>query len=107
MHTDATLSTLDHLTTVFGTLFRRFAEQTAVFPTQELPREAAARVRRRAHQAMGETSSSAPPAPDKKIKKLNLSTYKLHAMGDYVSTIRNLGTIDSYSTQAVSAHLFY
>ncbi|KAF8501973.1 hypothetical protein JB92DRAFT_2658525, partial [Gautieria morchelliformis] len=34
------------------------------------------------------------------IKKLNLSTYKLHAMGDYVNTIRHLGTIDSYSTQA-------
>lgn len=35
-------------------------------------------------------------------KKLNLNTYKFHALGDYVRTIRMLGTTDSYSTQPVS-----
>lgn len=36
-----------------------------------------------------------------KVKILNLFTYKLHALGDYVRTIRLFGTTDSYSTQIV------
>jgi hypothetical protein len=38
---------------------------------------------------------------DPKVKKLNLSTYKWHALGDYVNTIRRYGTTDNYSTQTV------
>jgi hypothetical protein len=41
-----------------------------------------------------------------KVKNLNLSTYKLHALGDYVRTIRLFGTTDSYSTQIVSVLFF-
>lgn len=37
-----------------------------------------------------------------KVEILNLFTYKLHALGDYVRTIRAFGTTDSYSTQIVS-----
>lgn len=39
-------------------------------------------------------------------KTLNLNTYKDHALGDYVETIRHYGTVDSYSTESVSTHLF-
>jgi hypothetical protein len=39
-------------------------------------------------------------------KTLNLNTYKFHALGDYTSTIRQYGTTDSYSTEAVRAHHF-
>ena len=35
-------------------------------------------------------------------KKFNLNTYKAHLLGDYASTIRRLGTTDSYSTVIVS-----
>ncbi|KAJ3530549.1 hypothetical protein NMY22_g8529 [Coprinellus aureogranulatus] len=35
----------------------------------------------------------------RKAKTLNLKTYKWHALGDVVSTIRLFGTTDSYSTQ--------
>lgn len=45
-----------------------------------------------------------PPLAPKvgaKVKSLNLCTYKLHALGDYVQTIRLFGTTDSYSTQIV------
>jgi hypothetical protein len=38
----------------------------------------------------------------KKSRLLNLSTYKLHALGDYVDAIRRYGTSDNYSTQTVS-----
>ena len=108
MHTDTTLDNLDELTTIFGILLRQFSSQTATsFATYELPREAAAQARRRAKAATvsaanhsGERSIGPLPA-DKRVKRLNLSTYKLHAMGDYVSTIRRYGTTDSFSTQAV------
>jgi hypothetical protein len=42
-------------------------------------------------------SRSAAPQP----KTLNLNTYKIHALGNYVSTIREFGTTDSYSTEMV------
>lgn len=32
---------------------------------------------------------------------MNLNTYKVHALGDYVETIRRYGTTDSYSTESV------
>lgn len=40
--------------------------------------------------------SSKPP------RQFSLSTYKIHALGDYVDTIRRYGTTDSYSTRLVS-----
>lgn len=49
------------------------------------------------------TPNVIPPLPKlpAKVKTLNLFTYKLHALGDYVRTIRLFGTTDSYSTQIV------
>ena len=35
-------------------------------------------------------------------RKLNLNTYKDHSLGDYVESIRQNGTVDSYSTESVS-----
>jgi hypothetical protein len=69
----------------------------------ELPKEAAARGRRMTGQ---KGTAAKPPAVPKtpgpsRKKTLNLETYKLHAMGDYVNTIRAYGTVDSYSTQSV------
>lgn len=44
----------------------------------------------------------------KLCKTLNLNTYKDHALGDYVETIRRIGTTDSYSTESVSQiHFVY
>jgi hypothetical protein len=37
----------------------------------------------------------------RRLKTLNLNTYKWHALGDYADTIRNFGTTDSYSTEPV------
>jgi hypothetical protein len=55
LHTDSTLNLLEQLTTQFGTLLRRFVKDTEKsFSTTELPRETAARGRRRlAAQAKG------------------------------------------------------
>jgi hypothetical protein len=47
-------------------------------------------------------SSPAKSATGRRFKKFNLNTYKHHALGDYVETIRRFGTTDSYSTEPVS-----
>lgn len=54
-------------------------------------------------KATPEQSQDAPlPRQPKKKKSFNLRTYKLHALGDYVASIRRFGTTDSYSTEPVS-----
>lgn len=45
-------------------------------------------------------------AAGKLRKTLNLKTYKDHALGDYVETIRRNGTTDSYSTETASPRPF-
>jgi hypothetical protein len=68
----------------------------------------------RANQS-GSSSSAQPSVPEipvgltgrsynsttRRLKSLNLNTYKLHALGDYTATIRRYGTTDSYSTEPV------
>jgi len=86
LHTDSTLGLLETVTREFGRLMRQFRDKTSdEFDTVDLPRETGTR--------RGGARS----------KKLNLNTYKFHALGDYVTTIRLFGTTDSYSTQLVGS----
>lgn len=129
MHTDTTLKIMDAITGSLGKDLRKFSETTcAAYNTKELKREAEARKRRAAakqkkkgHSAatgnpplpasdqpdgnsrQGILSEEAPASKDQplKLKKFSLNTYKLHALGDYPSTIREYGTTDSYSTEVV------
>lgn len=114
IHTDRTLSLLESTTTILGRELRKFRDFTcSLFQTVELPRETAARLRRQTRKAaqvpisgsscLGSQNSQ---PPKRKGKIFNLLTYKLHALGDYVRTIRLDGTTDSYSTQIVSTFLF-
>jgi hypothetical protein len=113
MHTDSTLASFEKATTSLGQQLRKFASKTcAAFSTKETPREVAARSRRTAAQKAKASLSTtaAPPRPSAddstaKPKPYNLFTYKLHALGDYVKSIRMFGTTDSYSTQIVSCVL--
>ncbi|KAG0694659.1 hypothetical protein DFH29DRAFT_1006136 [Suillus ampliporus] len=78
MHTDETLDLLDAVTVELGKQLRQFQKHTCeAFKTQELRREAESR----------------------KMKTFNLQTYKIHALGDYSTSICNFGTTDSYSTE--------
>ncbi|KAG6915127.1 hypothetical protein DXG01_013116 [Tephrocybe rancida] len=43
----------------------------------------------------------ATPHIARKAREFSLSAYKLHAIGDYISTIQTFGTTDSYSTEMV------
>jgi hypothetical protein len=111
MHTDPTLDILSCVTTCLGNSLRTFEEKTcAAFETRELERERAARQRRQTSATNQASESRRPTAPNsnaRKQKKLNLRTYKLHALGDYVDTIRHFGTTDSYSTQSVSIQIMF
>lgn len=119
MHTESTLTRMESVTTVLGRELLKFSNVTcSAFSTVELPRETAARGRRRART---QAKAAKPDGPDVSIapalssgmrskkrckKKLNLSIYKLHSLGDYVRTIRMFGTTDSFSTQPVSTVLY-
>jgi hypothetical protein len=109
MHTETTLHFLDNSTIRLGRALRRFKRFTCdSFVTQELPKEAAARGRRKpAYSAKG-NSKAMPTKKGKKIategtrqRVFNMSTYKLHALGDYVKSIWLFGTTDNFSTQVV------
>jgi hypothetical protein len=118
MHSDWTLDIMDKVTSAVGQQFRDFkATVCSAYVTQELRQEAEARTRRSAKQAAKQTakhSSSVLEQRDsavqsqtslknaRRIKTFNFQTYKFHALGDYVSTIRRYGTTDSYSSEPVS-----
>ena len=95
MHTDETLSLLDTITERLGKRLRHFQRRTCTaFDTKELKREADSRQRRELKTGVASTSQAA-----RRQKTFNLETYKLHALGDYASSIRKYGTTDSYSTE--------
>jgi hypothetical protein len=112
MHTEPTLGILTQVTTSLGNRICAFSEKTcAAFQTRELKRERDARQRRQEKSKQKNTAGgtvSKPTVPSnsaRKLKHLNLKTYKLHALGDYASTIQHFGTTDSYSTQPVCSYL--
>ena len=103
IHSDVTLAILDKETTVIGRLLRTFNTETCPwFKTKELRQEAAARQRLQAKQHGGQSSELSSSVPMRKPMSFNLNTYKIHALGDYVETIKMYGTTDSYSTEPVS-----
>ena len=84
-------------------------EVCSKYVTQELPQEEAARGRRaiqctKATAVAGQsmTTAAAPVVKGPNRRYFNLSTYKLHVLGDYPNQIRHFGTTDSFSTQLVS-----
>ncbi|KAG1842190.1 hypothetical protein DFJ58DRAFT_732177 [Suillus subalutaceus] len=128
MHSDLTLAILNQQTTDLGEQFRKFkATVCSAYSTQELDREVDARSRRQAKDAAkrvetgkadgvgqgtaastntkGKQKASAEHLQDTPLprqlrrKKFNLQTYKFHALGDYVTSIRHFGTTNSYSTE--------
>ena len=111
MHTDETLALLDKITVRLGRHLRHFQLKTcAAFNTRELKQEAERRQRREPKNPG--RNSTAPAAAStsqatRKPKTFNLQTYKVHALGDYSSTIRKFGTTDSYSTEPVSKREIY
>jgi hypothetical protein len=101
MHTDTTLAILDDETTNLGKQLRAFQAESSNYATRELKRESEARQRRRA-SALGSKSLVNADPNDRRPKQFNLQTYKTHALGDYVASIKQYGTTDSYTTAVAS-----
>lgn len=135
MHTEATVVHLETATQTLGSELRRFRKRTcSAFATVELPKEAAARGRKKqkaqmsseqtkqandhpshsengVSETVGEEASNtatdlktSSTQSTKRPKMLNNSTFKLHSLGDYARMIRTHGTTDSYSTQSVGGN---
>ena len=104
LHSETTLNVLDNATIILAKLLRHFAQVTCPsFATVETDHEYNARRRaadRRASRQNGKAAASTDVG-GKRPKTFNLTTFKLHSLGDYVNTIKTFGTTDSYSTQIV------
>jgi hypothetical protein len=115
LHTEWSVTYFEAMTKVLGSKLRAFVKSTCeVYDTRELPREVAARGRRKSTLAarkpvkprkmvVGKTSCTQSKS---RKRVFSLRTYKLHALGDYPRAIRTFGTTDVYSTQAVSSNTF-
>ena len=107
MHTETTLFHFSNCTTRLGQALRKFScECGAKFQTYNLPRETAARARcKGAKSAKMGTAAGGTIGGGPKPHTFNMSTYKLHTLGDYVKSIWQFGRTDNYSTQVVSESL--
>ncbi|KIK32395.1 hypothetical protein CY34DRAFT_101573 [Suillus luteus UH-Slu-Lm8-n1] len=101
MHTDETLDLLDTAAVMLRKQLHHFQKHTCVaFQTRELKREAERRQRRELRDGVGNgEATTSTYQTSRRMKTFNLQTYKLHALGDYSTSIRNFGTTDSYSTE--------
>ena len=103
LHTESTLQHLERLTSELGKLMREFRNVTdSAFETFELPKETGARQRSQTSGSLGQERASLGNSSGKRRKRLNLFTYKWHALGDYCEAIRLFGGTDGFSTQVVS-----
>jgi hypothetical protein len=89
---------------VFGTEESTNAEEQESIPTPASSSSSTQVAANATDHSSGPTLK-APKKNARKPKSLNLDTYTYHALGDYVTTIRQFGTTDSYSTQPVSLWL--
>lgn len=115
LHTETTVTDLEHSTTRLGKMFSKFKKEVcSAYATTELPAEEAARVRRKASAAKKRGAQLAPAAASqmapqsRRHRAFNLSTYKIHSLGHYATAIRLYGTSDNFNSQTVSrAGIFF
>ena len=109
LHTERTLKFFESAVALLRRSVAIFQETTcSIYATKELPQESAARGRRVAVLLKKQGRTNTHINLTVKYKRLNLTTYKYHALGDYPDMIRRYGTTDNYTTQIVSGrHLFF
>ena len=119
-HTETTLDLFEKQARNLGSQLRFFRDEICKqFNTKQLPKEAGkeARARKKAslmpdkienernNKGKGKEKEGEKKRDKEKkgSKELNLNFPNFHSLGHYVESIRRFGTIDSYSTQFVSA----
>ena len=101
-HTDTTLGMLETVAKALCQALRQFATVTCPrYATKELPREVNARLKRQQAHAMRGERVNKTTSNTVKVKRFNLSMYKIHCILDYLDALQKYGTTDSYSTQTV------
>jgi hypothetical protein len=109
LHTETTICNLEHSSRRLGFELREFKRSVcSKYKTKELPSEYAARSRRKAALAakkIGNGTSGQSKGSSRNEKVFNLSTYKLHSLGDYAAAIRRYGPTDNYTTQVVRSQM--
>ncbi|QRV80198.1 hypothetical protein RhiJN_08213 [Ceratobasidium sp. AG-Ba] len=114
LHTKVTLKIFKGLTKKLGLALRNFATLTEGLDVRETPEEYARRKKQyestKATSTTKKNGKKTKTAPGKTADsgrrqcRLNLNTYKVHALGDYYLIIAEYGTTDSYSTQIGELH---
>jgi len=102
-HTEHTLASFRSQTKELGRQLRVFLNKTcSEFNTKALPSEEAARIRRSAAKPRkGDTASKKNSRRNSNMKRFNMATYKIHALGDYADHIMRFGPTDCFTTQHV------
>ncbi|TFK80595.1 hypothetical protein K466DRAFT_503627, partial [Polyporus arcularius HHB13444] len=99
MHTSKTIDGLGEAASSVGTSTREYAKKVCPnYVTVELPKELAARGRRKARRAKVSAAGVSVPTVCKRTY-FNHCTYKFHALRDYATTIKALGPLDNSSAQ--------
>jgi hypothetical protein len=117
LHTETTVTDLEHSLTRFGDILRTFHKTVCpAYKTSELPSEEAARIRRQASAAKKNAASEKGKAKatpvnlnqgsGRRQRDFKLDTYKIHALGGYAKAIRKYGSMDNYNTQSVRYFIF-
>lgn len=114
MHTETTLKALGDSVSTYGTPTRRFQSRTCEeLKAVELPRETVKRRRRQTAAQAGRppvnpagstnpAAASSNPKKDIPKQKYNLARYKYHAIADWPAAVREVGTLDNFTSQWVS-----
>jgi hypothetical protein len=99
LHMELTLDSMSRAFTSLTQQLQKFRHHVCEnYTTVELPRERASWHRWEAHNESWTTDT---PSSSPKRKLFNMKTYKFHALGDYVQSIKLFGTTDSFTTQIV------
>ncbi|EEB99119.1 hypothetical protein MPER_01259 [Moniliophthora perniciosa FA553] len=102
MHDDSTVLSLEDATRSLGGNLRKFTSSSAGYDTKELPKERDRRTRREGQSAaqsgVNEQSTGKRKRPaGSRSRVFNMSTAKMHFLGDYAYSIKEYGTTDNYT----------
>lgn len=107
-HTSHTLDSFRSQTKELGRQLRVFLNKVcSAYRTKALPSEEATRTCRRAKAQKGDSTSRKKSNRGSDVRRFNMETYKIHALGDYVDHILRFGPTDCFTTQHVCCFTFY
>ena len=104
LHIPNTVAGLGAATAAVGASVRTYAKKVCPrYVTVELPKELAARGRRKARLTMAShgAGQNLKISSVRKRKEFNYQTYKFHALRDYAPAVKAFGSLDNCTAQMV------